>query len=159
MNDAAKPVKSLRDRVDPDGSFKQIEDALAVLRDPFSRSLLGLAPYAQDTIAAELEELGASLERMLAGTDAASRALPRLGWCMHGAAPLDEYHRAAQLADDERPDEAEAHLVEAWNANDLLRTAYRITTLYDLEDERGAYRLAVLQEALHCHELGLYPGR
>jgi hypothetical protein len=97
---------------------------------------------------------------LLGELDSTALTLGPLGWCMTSSAMTDRYNSAARLVKEGKSDEAEAVLEESWNDGDRLRimVGSRIKTLYDGDDPRRLHRWLALDEALKCHDAGLYRG-
>lgn len=95
--------------------------------------------------------------RLMSDLDRVGELLAPLGWIAIGAAPHDEYRKAARFAQQGDHEAAETLLVAAWNEDDIrLRWAVNwVTALYrgDPETEAiGHARWEILDEAHRDHE-------
>ena len=151
------PVKSFSARLDPEDSLGQAKELARLLRNPLVRTLLRLTPKAPKDLSAEVEGIVGEMQGLIDSVPRAARLLGPLGWSLHGTAMSKEYAAAAQLVADGNPDAADQLLTDAWNDGQRLRIiGNRIKTLYATEDERGFHRWRALDQALRCHDLGLY---
>lgn len=146
------------DRFDPDGETRDLVNSLAPLGDDAVAPLLKHLGVDDDTIAqvkrgpAEMAAFDANLARM-------SEYLAPLGWIVSAEAPLDEYTRAAELAEHGDSDAAEELLTTCWNEPGRLEIYLRVGGLYSgsqQQNEIAARRHGLIREALDAHQQALY---
>lgn len=161
--ESAVSAVDLARRLDPDDTLGQAEQLAQVIDNPLVRLLLSLPLKRPRYLAQQTQEFRGAVAQMrglLNDLSRAARLLNPLGWCVTATtSPPDEYARAADLVAGGDVKAAEALLVDTWNQPERLRTTTaRIKTLYAADDERRVHRWRHLDQALRCHEAGLYAG-
>jgi hypothetical protein len=151
-------MRDFQDRLDPDDNFANAANLSEALRNPVVRMMFRLSGRPPGELGDEIDGIVDDMRRFYATPDRVAQTVTPLGWCVHSQMMVEPYNAAADLVDAGDTEAAESFLDAAWNEDDRLRIiANRIKTLYAADDERRLHRWQALDEALRCHELGLYP--